>query len=61
MYPQCCFLELVHGPELLEPVENNVVKRRVRRVSVFFDPWVIYKFTKSARSLLMNDTIHMSV
>jgi len=42
-YPQRGFLELVHCPELLEPVENNVVKWRVRCVSILFDPWVIYK------------------
>ena len=42
-YPQCCFLELVHGPELLEPVENNIVKWRIRCISILFDPWVIYK------------------
>ena len=41
LYPQCSFLELVHGPELLQPVENDVVERRIRCISVFFDPWVI--------------------
>jgi len=41
MYPQRCFLELVHGPELLEPVEDNIVKWCIRCIPVFFDPWVI--------------------
>jgi hypothetical protein len=40
----CRFLELVHGPELLEPVENNIVKWCIRCISVFFDPRVVYSF-----------------
>jgi hypothetical protein len=48
MYPQCRFLELVHGPELLEPAENDIVEWRIRCIAIFFDPWVIYKFFKSS-------------
>jgi hypothetical protein len=40
----CRFLELVHGPELLEPVENNIVKWCIRCISIFFDPRVVYSF-----------------
>jgi len=40
-YPQRGFLELVHCPELLEPVHDSVVQWRVWRFTVFLDPRMI--------------------
>jgi hypothetical protein len=39
--PQRRLLELVHGPELLQPAEDRVVQRRVRRLAVLLDPRMV--------------------